>query len=87
MFGHLLAPIRSMPTHFAGRTNRCDITSRDTLLERFRSEMRHAPAIALTLRQAARLFNLEPETCERLINALAEEGRIQVRGDGTFRFV
>ena len=63
-----------MPTNFAARTNRRAITAGNTLLERFRSEMRHAPAIALTLPQAARLFNLEPETCEQLIAALAEEG-------------
>lgn len=73
-----------MPTDFAERTDRRDIAARDTLLERFRSEMRHAPAIALTLPQAARLFNLEPDTCERLIAALAQEGYIHVRSDGRF---
>ena len=73
-----------MPTDFAKRTNRSNVTTRDTLLERFRAEMRHAPAIALTLRQAARLFNLEPETCEQLIAALAEEGYIHLRSDGRF---
>ena len=64
--------------------HRRHIAGRDTLLDRFRSEMRHAPAIALTLPQAARLFNIEPDTCERLIAALAEEGYIQVRSDGRF---
>ena len=73
-----------MLTNFAGRTNRRAITSGDTLLERLRSEIRHAPAIALTLPQAARLFNLEEETCERLIAALAEEGYVHVRADGRF---
>jgi hypothetical protein len=74
----------SMPIQFAERTKHRDTTSRNTLLERFRSEMRHAPAIALTLQQAARLFNLEPDTCQQLIAALAREGHIQVRSDGRF---
>ena len=73
-----------MPTHCAEQTTRRNITARDTLLERFRSEMRHAPAIALTLPQAARLFNLEPDTCGQLIAALAREGYIEVREDGRF---
>ena len=73
-----------MPTDFAERTDRRDIAARDTLLERFRSEVRHAPAIALTLPQAARLFNLDPDTCERLIATLAQEGYIHVRSDGRF---
>jgi len=73
-----------MPTNFAERANRRDITALDTLLERFKSEMRHAPAIALTLPQAARLFNLPPDTCEQLIAALAQQGHIQVRSDGRF---
>jgi hypothetical protein len=73
-----------MPTNFAGRANRRDITGLETILERLRSEMRHAPAIALTLPQAARLFNLAPDTCEQLMGALAEQGHIQVRSDGRF---
>ena len=71
-----------MATDFAEHTDRRDAAARDALLERVRSEMRHAPALALTLPQAARLFNLEPHTCERLITALAEEGLIHVRADG-----
>ena len=73
-----------MPTNFAERANRRDITGLDTLLERFKSELRHAPAIALTPPQAARLFNLAPDTCEQLIAALAQEGHIEVRSDGRF---
>jgi hypothetical protein len=73
-----------MPTHNAEHIDRRDAAARETLLARFRSEMRHVPALALTLPQAARLFNLEPETCERLIAALAQEGHVQVRSDGRF---
>lgn len=73
-----------MPTDFAEHPHRRDVAARDMLLERFRSEMRHAPALALSLSQAARLFNLAPDTCERLIAALAREGLVQVRSDGRF---
>ena len=73
-----------MPTDFADHTDRRDVDARGTLLERFRSEMRHTPALALTLPQAARLFNIEPDICERLITALAQEGLIHIRSDGRF---
>ena len=73
-----------MPTDSADHIERRDVAARGTLLERFRSEMRHAPALALTLPQAARLFNIEPHICERLITALAQEGLIHIRSDGRF---
>jgi DNA-binding IscR family transcriptional regulator len=44
--------------------------------------MRHAPGLALTLPQTARLFNLPPDACERLIAALADEGLLHIRPDG-----
>jgi hypothetical protein len=73
-----------MPTEFADHTECRHVEARDALLERFRSEMRHAPALALTLPQAARLFNIEPDICARLITALAQEGLIHIRADGRF---
>ena len=72
-----------MPTD-APHTDRRNLASRDTLLEQFRSELRHTPGLALTLEQAARLFNLQLDTCERLIGSLTQEGLIQVRPDGRF---
>lgn len=71
-----------MQTANADRTERRDIASRETLLQLFRSEMRHAPGLALTLPQAARLFNIQQDACERLVDSLAEEGLIQMREDG-----
>lgn len=64
--------------------DRRNLASRDTLLEQLRSELRHTPGLALTLEQAARLFNLQLDTCERLIGSLMQEGLIQVRPDGRF---
>jgi hypothetical protein len=71
-----------MPTDSTGHTDRSTADANDTLLERFRSEMRHAPGLALTLAQTARLFNLRQDACERLVAALAEEGRLYIRPDG-----
>ena len=64
--------------------DRRDAAARQTLLELLRSEMRHAPGLALTLSQAARLFNIQEDACERLFDALAREGLIHVRQDGRF---
>ena len=64
--------------------DRRDALSMETLLELFRSEMRHAPGLALTLAQAARLFNIQQDACERMIDALAREGLIHMRQDGRF---
>jgi hypothetical protein len=79
-----------MLTDCAIHTERRDIVASDVLLERFRSEIRHAPGLALTLApglaltlaQIARLFNLPPDACERLIRTLAHEGRLSIRPDG-----
>jgi hypothetical protein len=59
-----------------------DSATREALLAQLRAELRHAPGLALTPAQAARLFNVQPEICERLIAALAAEGAIHVRADG-----
>ena len=72
-----------MPTgYFPGTMDQRDSATREALLEQLRAELRHAPGLALTPAQAARLFNVPPETCERLIAALADEGAIHLRADG-----
>lgn len=71
-----------MTTDYAAHTDRRDAAARHMLLEQFRSELRETPGLALTLPQAARLFNIQPETCERLVSALTKEGSIQIRHDG-----
>jgi hypothetical protein len=73
-----------MPTDYAEQTDRRDAAARDMLLDQFRSELREAPGLALTLPQAARLFNIQPDACERLVGALAQEGIIEIREDGRF---
>ena len=45
-----------------------------SLLLRIRSEYEDMPGLCLTLRQAARLWNLEPAVCERLLGTLVAQG-------------
>ena len=49
-----------------------DATTRDEpqLYVRIQAEYREMPGLTLTLPQAARLFNLEPARCERLLDTL-----------------
>lgn len=70
-----------MPTEVSHSDHR-NISSREALLAQLRTELRHTPGLALTLAQAARLFNVAPDTCERLIAALASEGAVELRPDG-----
>ena len=51
-------------------------TTRDEpqLYARLEAEYREMPGLTLTLPQAARLFNLEPACCERVLDALVHAG-------------
>jgi hypothetical protein len=52
----------------------------DTLHVRVRGEYREMPGLRLTVPQAARLFNLEPAQCERLLEALVTDGALCTNG-------
>jgi hypothetical protein len=45
-----------------------------TLHRRITGEFHEMPGLVLTLAQASRLFSLEPERCERVLNGLVEGG-------------
>jgi hypothetical protein len=47
---------------------------------RIRSEYQEMPGLRLTLPQAARLFGLEPASCERMLNALVVDGELWKNG-------
>ena len=64
--------------------DRRDGTAREALFNRLRQELRHAPGLALTVEQAARLFDLPKDVCGRLLSELAGQGAIYVRPDGRF---
>jgi hypothetical protein len=52
----------------------------DTLHVRVRGEYREMPGLRLTVPQAARLFNIEPTQCERLLDALVTDGELWTNG-------
>jgi len=52
----------------------------DTLHVRVRGEYREMPGLRLTVPQAARLFNLAPAECERLLDALVTDGALWTNG-------
>ena len=50
------------------------------LCTRIRAEFREMPGLRLTLPQAARLFSIDPERCERVLSALVEAGALTTTG-------
>jgi hypothetical protein len=55
------------------------------LLAQIRGEFREMPGLTLTLRQASRLWNLEPLTCDVALRILVEEGFLGHTRLGGFR--
>jgi selenocysteine lyase/cysteine desulfurase len=51
---------------------------------RVTGEFREMPGLTLTLAQAARLFSLDPERCERVLGALVQHG-VLVRQGASWR--
>lgn len=47
---------------------------------RVRAEFREMPGLTLTLPQAARLFSIDPERCERVLATLVEAGYLARTG-------
>jgi hypothetical protein len=47
---------------------------------RILAEFGEMPGLKLTLPQAARLFNLEPKRCERVLGALVDGGALSIDG-------
>ena len=55
------------------------------LLTRIRGEFREMPGLSLTLRQASRLWNLDPVVCDTALRILIEERYLAQTRRGTFR--
>ena len=51
-----------------------------TVHTRIRAEYREMPGMRLTSPQAARLFNLEPASCVRVLDALVSDGILWTNG-------
>lgn len=47
---------------------------------RIRAEYHEMPGMRLTLAQAARLFNLEPARCARVLHTLVSDGALWTNG-------
>ena len=58
-----------------------------TLLHRIRGEFLEMPGLHLTLSQAARLWHLDPNTCQIALRALIDAGFLRQTSRGTFRRV
>jgi hypothetical protein len=52
---------------------------------RIRSEFVEMPGLTLTLPQAARLFNLQPDHCERILDDLVDTGTLRTNGRAFMR--
>jgi hypothetical protein len=55
-----------------------------SLVERVRGEYREMPGLSLTVPQACRLWQIDPATCERILNALAAERFLARTSAGAF---
>ncbi len=57
---------------------------RDHLLERIQGEFAEMPGMRLTFRQAQRLWDLDPLTCRRLLDALVGMGFLMRSPEGAY---
>ena len=58
--------------------------SGDTMLRRIRSEFLEMPGLCLTIRQAARLWNLEPAACRVMLEQLVADHLLTRTLDGRY---
>ena len=56
----------------------------DALLRRVRGEYREMPGMRLTIEQAMRLWDLDRQTCSRLLASLVAAEFLKVDGDGRY---
>jgi hypothetical protein len=56
----------------------------DAALLRIRAEFKEMPGLKLTAAQATRLWQLEPNRSEELLNALVVDGLLKRRPDGAY---
>jgi hypothetical protein len=55
-----------------------------TILQRIRAEFREMPGLKLTAAQATRLWHLDPNHSEALLNTLVIDGVLRKRADGAY---
>lgn len=57
----------------------------DTLLRRVRGEFREMPGMRLTADQAMRLWGLDRQACEKMLNSLVASHYLEVDSNGRYR--
>ena len=57
----------------------------DALLTRARSEYREMPCMRLTLDQAMRLWDLDRQTCQNLLNSLVAARFLEIDAHGRYK--
>ena len=60
-------------------------TGEDALLRRVRGEYREMPGMRLTIDQARRLWDLDRQTCESLLNSLVEAHFLEIDAQARYR--
>lgn len=56
-----------------------------SLVERIRAEFAEMRGFSPTLAQAARLFGMTIDECDRVLRCLVQEGSLRIGGDGRYR--
>jgi len=57
----------------------------DLLLRRARGEYREMPGLRLTIEQAMRLWDLDRQTCLKVLNSLVASHYLAIDGSGRYR--
>jgi len=73
-----------VPDEFARAGERRDMRSREEQLRAVVREFDQLGGLSLSPPQAARLFQLSPDRCERLLGELVERGFLKRREDGQY---
>ena len=58
-----------------------------SIKERVRDEFNEMRGLSPTLQQAARLFDLAPDECDRVLRSLVQDGSLRYGEDGRYRLV
>lgn len=79
----------SDPPSWSGAISRVAVSpngrqDNEHLVQRVRAEFLEMPGLCLTVKQAQRLWSLEPQTCEALFNALIESRFLRRTDRGLF---
>jgi len=64
--------------------DRRNAATRDCIVRRLHAEFSEMPGISLTAAQVAKLENLSPEVCDRILRELVDAKHVRLGDDGRF---